>query len=458
MYLEYSRVRIYPAVVIMTSLVGSLFSPVYASEEPFEQTFIVTAYYSPLPNQCCYFRGNYEEEIQFNGRGISGADGTPVYLGMIAAPSSYPFGTVIDLHGLGVGTVHDRGGRIVEWNADQHRIDLWMGYGEEGLARALAWGVQSVKGTVFPLGTHKPKESLSFAHFDVDPTLLASLPKSDPLRILENISSGDTSYGVTQLQKALKEQGYFSGSATGKFGPVTEDALGRFKADYGLSGDGTSTNEKTAAMLTAASSLTDSNLPLLTIGLSEGMKGARVRQAQKLLRFLGYYRGRTDGIYDADVREAVTRLQIDHGVIGSVTDTGAGRIGPATQGEILKQWKVRIASAKAKKIQAKSVVADHVTSEFLPKKVLAIGDRGADVRLLQHFLVQTGYLPTTDATGTFADRTKAALLQYQLDRNIIPSESAKGAGVFGPSTKLSVSRDLLDVSWQQVRARGLGVL
>ena len=122
MYLEYARVRIYPAAVIMTSLVGSLFSPVYAAEKPHTQEFVVTAYYSPVPKQCCYFRGSYDEEITFNGNGIRGSDGTDVYPGMIAAPDSYAFGTVIDLPGLGIGTVHDRGGRIIEWGEDVHRI------------------------------------------------------------------------------------------------------------------------------------------------------------------------------------------------------------------------------------------------------------------------------------------------------------------------------------------------
>ena len=61
---------------------------------------------------------------------------------MIAAPSSYEFGTHIFFEGLGVGRVEDRGGAIVDaWVRGQphDRIDIWMGYGDAGLKRARAW-------------------------------------------------------------------------------------------------------------------------------------------------------------------------------------------------------------------------------------------------------------------------------------------------------------------------------
>lgn len=98
-----------------------------------DKTFIVTAYYSPLPDQSFYAKGNYDAERRLNGNGTNGASGTPVFTGMIAAPKSYDFGTNIFFQGLGVGRVEDRGGAIVEaWDRGQpyDRIDIWMGYGE----------------------------------------------------------------------------------------------------------------------------------------------------------------------------------------------------------------------------------------------------------------------------------------------------------------------------------------
>lgn len=71
-------------------------------------TFLATAYYSPLPDQTSYYRGSYEADVSLNGSGVAASDGTPVYAGMIAAPSTYSFGTKIYLDGLGIVSVHDR--------------------------------------------------------------------------------------------------------------------------------------------------------------------------------------------------------------------------------------------------------------------------------------------------------------------------------------------------------------
>ena len=71
----------------------------YAAEEQ-ARTFVVTAYYSPLPNQSFYFKGSYEAEVKLNGNGTNGASGKGVFAGMLAAPKSYSFGTKIYLEGV----------------------------------------------------------------------------------------------------------------------------------------------------------------------------------------------------------------------------------------------------------------------------------------------------------------------------------------------------------------------
>ncbi len=453
MYIEFLKVRVYPAAIVVTSVFSSVFSPVYAVEKPHTQQFVVTAYYSPVPNQCCYFRGNYDEEIAFNGKGIAGADGTPVYPGMIAGPVSYSFGTVIDLPELGVGTVHDRGGRIIEWGEDIHRIDLWMGYGEPGLARAMAWGVRTVRGTVYPVGAENvPAEKFSLENFNSDSAMLAGLPKSDPTELIRLAQFGDREYSVRILQSSLKNLGYFSETPTGQFGSVTQDALRRFQSEYGVPGDGSSVSLETAAMLAAASGITNKNLPELSTGLEKGATGQDVRQAQKLLRYIGYYRGRTDGVFDQHLKESITAFQITAGLVQQATDPFAGRIGPATRAAILKEWKVKVVEAKAKSLAHKMDISDKVRSEGMLKKVLAKGDKGNEVKLLQSFLIDSGYLDQDGRTGTFGGRTTAALTKYQLDRKIVTSAKAKGVGVFGPATRIVVSQDMVAMKWQEVRA------
>lgn len=453
MYIEFLKVRVYPAAIAMTSMASSIFSPVYAVEKPRQQQFVITAYYSPLPDQCCYFRGNYEEEIVFNGKGIAGADGTGVYPGMIAAPETYAFGTVIDLPGVGVGTVHDRGGRIIEWGDDIHRIDLWMGYGEPGLARAMAWGVRKVTGTVYPVGSENvPPEKFVLENFDADSSVLASLPKSDPTELVRMAELGDQEYSVRILQSKLKELGYFTEAPTGQFGPVTQNALRTFQSDYGILGDGSSVTLETAATLSAVSSIKENNLPTLSIGLEKGATGSDVRQAQKLLRYIGYYTGRTDGVFDQHFKDAVTAFQVKSGLVSGAADPFAGRIGPGTRAAILKEWKVKVVQSKSKSIAKKMDLSDRVKSEEMPKKFLSKGDKGKEVKLLQAFLIDAGYLDPKDATGTFGGRTAAALTKYQLERKIVKTDSAKGAGVYGPATRVIISQDLVALKWQEVRS------
>lgn len=99
----------------------------------------VTAYYSPLTGQKRYEMGSYQAEIRMEGSGTHGASGIPVFDGMLAASKDFSFGTKITVPGFGTGTVQDRGGAI-----RKNRIDVWMGYGDEGRAKAMQWGKRSL--------------------------------------------------------------------------------------------------------------------------------------------------------------------------------------------------------------------------------------------------------------------------------------------------------------------------
>ncbi len=110
--------------------------------------YVVTAYYSPLPNQEKYLTGDYESEKRLNWQWIAWASWKSVYSWMLAAPKTYNFGTKIYLEWLGIGSVEDRWWAIVQawvrwYNHD--RIDVWMWYWDEWLQRALYWGKRTVK-------------------------------------------------------------------------------------------------------------------------------------------------------------------------------------------------------------------------------------------------------------------------------------------------------------------------
>ena len=94
-------------LLVASLLIGMLYNPAIAmsaegSELPALPTTaemeagidcVITAYYSPLPNQEKYVTGDFESEKRLEGNGTNGASGRPVFTGMVAASKQYPFGT-----------------------------------------------------------------------------------------------------------------------------------------------------------------------------------------------------------------------------------------------------------------------------------------------------------------------------------------------------------------------------
>jgi len=337
----------YPATIALASVILSIVSPAYAAETWVveERDTIITAYYSPEPNQRKYFLGSLEADVTFNGQGVQGADGTRVYPGMIAAPAALPFGTRIEIPGLSiVGTVHDRGGRIVEGSNGTIRIDLWMGKGEEGLARALHFGVQEHRATLYvPKSMDVPKEKFDLLAFPSPQTVLTKLPSEAQSLVIERRSPsyGDTSLIVTAVQNALKNFEYFDHVITTYYGDVTKDAVENFQRDAGIKGTGETADERTRQTLAAHTELTGKleEPELEEETLMQGSNGRAVRVLQRLLSLLSLYQGEIDGEYDQKLMSTIYQFQKEKGIVISPADTGAGIVGPATRRALLTAWR-----------------------------------------------------------------------------------------------------------------------
>ncbi len=451
MYLTIAQRRLYPAAIILTSLIGSIASPVYAETQGRPAEFLVTAYYSPVPHQCCYYRGSYDADIAFNGEGKIGADGTPVYAGMLAAPKEYPFGTRIKIEGLGVGTVHDRGGRIIETEGIT-RIDVWMGEGEEGLARALTFGARRMKGIIYAANEKNVTESISLDTLPAPSLALAFLPRSESEPSFTGIAYGETSSSVRRLQQALKDAGYFTERVTGAFGDHTQAALTKLMNDVGISHEGTEVDALTSYAILSLQAMKKHPGPRISLGLKRGARGVSVSNLQRTLRYLGYYKGRTDGVFSPGVVKAVIALQKDQALITSEAESGAGRIGPQTTVAIVRLWKAKQAKHSAEKTALKQELAMRIAKTLIPSKRLAKGDSGEDVRALQSALSTLGVFPHEKINAHFGDMTRKTLLSYQMDQKIISSEDDLGAGTFGHNTKRELLSDLTSVAWNDVRA------
>ncbi len=438
---------------------ASIFAPMIAvaadapAPVPHEQDFILTAYYSPLPDQCCYIKGSEEADKVLNGNGTHGADGTAVYPGMLAGPPTYAFGTRIVLPGLGTMTVHDRGGAIQELDK-AHRLDVWAGYGEEGLARAIAFGVKHIHGTVYPPKTTQPAESIDLAllpapldrlkpYFVADAGLLDTAPRA-----------GDRGLSVSMMQEHLHGLGLLNSEATGLFGPETQKALATFQGTYGLEGDGTELTEETAAYLTAAGTMnTEKQDPVSFVGKESTV--TEVQGAQRLLRYLGYYRGRTDGQYSDKMFSAILRYQQDQKLVGTADSPGAGRIGPKTRLQLVNEWRKHMVVQQAQKLIAiRKVTTILAKRGELVNGFLSEGQSGKDVTTVQKLLASKGYFEKKFINGHFGQMTKKALAKYQLDHGLITTDKDSGAGTIGPVTLRRIREDQVQELYRTVRAQG----
>jgi len=455
-----------PKHVVALAAFFALLAPVMAGGadnpftggEPVEIDFVITAYYSPLPGQCCYVRGGYEAEKVLNGNGVMGADETPVFPGMVASPPSIPFGTRIMLPGIGTVSVHDRGGAIQVWDSGEHRLDLWVGHGEEGLARALAFGVQRVRGTVYPLGTQQP--SVSFALESV-PTEFKRLDTfmvhgGDLLAVQPAL--GDRGPSARLLQEHLRCAGYFNRAPTGFFGPETHRSVQWFVQDFGLSVPTDRLTEELAAHILAASYREQAPDPVEAF-VEDGAAPSTVMEAQRTLRFLGYYNGRTDGEYSDNLKAAILTFQQDHWLVGTANDSGAGRIGPITKKALRLAWHRELVSQRAKRIlDRRTIELALAESGEIVDRFFEEGYSHSGVRTLQTILVEKGFFPKDRISGYFGSVTKEAVLKYQLSRGVVKSASDAGAGRVGPATLHSLQEERISADYWKMRAEGWQVL
>jgi len=437
----------------MSAVAQTAEAPLGSGVEPYEQEFTLTAYYSPLPDQCCYVKGSYEADKILNGEGTHGADGTPVYEGMIAAPSSYPFGTRVVLPGLGTFTVHDRGGAIQEWD-DTHRLDVWAGHGEEGLARALAFGVQHIRGTVYlPGNTSAPAENFSLDALPApDETLQPYVVANTPVSSL-HAAADQRGYSVRLLQGNLAVLGYFDHDITGVFGDVTTVSLQTFLKDMKLEEPSDHVSKKAAAWLQAAISVNREQSPIMFVGKESNAPS--IRSAQRTLRYFGYYRGRTDGEYSSILFNSILAYQRDQQLVGNATSPGAGRIGPMTKGVLDKEiLRHRIARA------ADRIIVMEKISDMLDEKgvmlaaTMSTGSNGKSVKMLQEFLADAGLFPSEKINGNYGELTAQAVAQYQVTRGVLGTDYEKGSGTIGPVTLHTIRSEQAKKALMVVRAEG----
>jgi len=345
---------------------------------PYNQKFKISAYYSPLKGQIKYVTGSYKGDIRLNGSGVNGADGSKVYPGMIAAPKGYPFHTKMLIPGVGTVAVHDRGGAIVHAGNRSNvydRLDVWMGYGDEGRIRALKWGKRIVDVTVYGIDD-SIKENVVFNSVKVPVNDLNQAKVVEKPLFAHQLVFGDKGEDVKKLQQILKDGEYYDGNVNGEFdfltkasvakvqikfgiikndkeygagwvGHLTMNALQKVQKEFLVKNEIKIKSEEKVAVAHAAS-LIDSDL-LFSTDLKLGDKGNEVKKLQDELKRIHLLGLNATGYYGEVTEHAVFKLQQIYKLVADKNSYGAGVFGPKTRAVLNKIITGRVDVAKKMK-------------------------------------------------------------------------------------------------------------
>ena len=234
---------------------------------------------------------------------------------------------------------------------------------------------------------------------------------------------GDTGAEVSELQRRLKQLGYFNTHPTGSFREITLNAVRYFQRINRLQVTGVADRQTLALLFGAATPIPPVTLPDDISGnggckgLRFGDRGATVDLIQRQLKALGYFEGGVDGKFRERTLYAVTRFQQDYHLVSD------GCADTATLTAIDAQMRAAQITSLPEENDQQS------NGDFIE-----LGDRGREVEFVQRRLQQLGYY-RSQIHGWFDRPTQAALIRFQKDRGLF------GTGRVDRSTKSALRQD-----------------
>lgn len=330
--------------ISLVSLFVLSYSVAHSSGEE-ETYFVITAYYSPLPGQSSYLNGSYEREIYVNGKGTNGASGHEVFEWMLAAPKNYPFGTKIYFEWYGIGEVQDRGWAIVpageRWYKHD-RIDIWMGYGDEGLARAKTWGKRTIK---WKIVVPSSKNSLAFGQsklWNIWNLKVWPESESDSIKKLQEVFTkadlydGEIDGQYTSIEMELIEFQIASGIISDKedwgAGYFWNKTITALRKKYGV--ESPLVEEATTKFAQFNHRVQSQKYKIILeyweLEITPESSKENIQDFQELMTKLWEYNGTIDGKYSS-IEKSLIDLQKKIWVIGNRDDWGAGYFGSKTK-------------------------------------------------------------------------------------------------------------------------------
>lgn len=376
-------IKIYSSLTLWAFIFTNFFSVniARASEQEAKKLYIVTAYYSPLPDQKVYLRWSYEADIKLNWAWIAWASWKKVFPGMLAAPKSYSFGTKIFLEWFWVWEVSDRWWAIISidnWESKIDRIDIWMWKWEEWLKRALQWGKRKINGYNVSNDT---QVSIDLNKFPAPDSAIKSLSKESWI-LSENVWINSPIEKIKELQTTLKEMWFYFWDIDW----IYSDNLKNWVANYQL-------------------------------------KEWLIDSISDMRAWYTWVKTRTS----IKTNFAFYKKNNDEKIL-------------LVKQEEERQKKLAQAKAEKKAKVEKEIIKkvdDHIASIWTPED----WETSLEVRNLQKTMKLLWYFDDKD-TAIFWEKTKQSIINYQLDKWIIKDESSKNAWVIDNKTLAKIKEDL----------------
>ena len=324
--------------------------------------FIITAYYSPLPDQSIYLKWNYEDEVTLNWAGIRWASGKWVYSGMLAWPKTYSFWTKIFLSWIWVGTVDDRWWAIVGSGSrgyDGDRIDIWMWYGEEWLKRALTWWKRTVYWKIVNENEVQNKSPIDIEKFKIWKVSLSKVTSIYNV-VPENIWKNSSIEDLKKAQEIFAKLWFYNWDIDWKYNKLLIDAIADFQVNNDLL---SSSFDKSAGFywIKTKAKLKEKYLSFLNaqkIAKAEEVKKQKefdlkkeeakkivdnfwipkvgeiwdhIRNLQKTMKALWYFEEKDTAIFWLKTKNSIINYQLKNWIIKSKNDEDAWVIWEKTQ-------------------------------------------------------------------------------------------------------------------------------
>ncbi len=240
------------------------------------------------------------------------------------------------------------------------------------------------------------------------------------------LQSGSRGAAVQALQEALKELGFYSGTADAAFGSGTLSALKAFQKKNGLRQDGVATPEVQKLIFEEKPlNVRGKKTNVKTLPPIEGYEmrlndqGPAVTDLQKRLATLGYFTGSYTNVFNSATQKAVKNFQKDHAM------TVDGVVGEKT-------WRL-LSPLSATPVPGAPATPAPQNTPLTEQNVIVMqnGTRGQAVVRLQERLMELGYY-SCQADGVYDSNDIAAVRAFQKRNGL------KADGIAGLDTQLKL--------------------